>query len=63
MPNYYGDVYVIAKMRLRVDANVRKLPVTKEAMLKLLREYKYNDITDDELLEVISVEQVDESSG
>lgn len=62
--NYYMDVVVIEKKRIRVDIDIDG-PLTKERLLKLLKNQKYNDIVDEESLEyqeVISwdIEDVEE---
>jgi hypothetical protein len=45
--NYYADITVIEKRRIRVDFDMSG-EVTKVKLLQLLRHQKYNDITDEE---------------
>ena len=59
---YYGDVYVTAKLRLRISFESKKKP-RKEVILQLLRNREYDDITDEETLEYITVDNVDVHNG
>lgn len=54
MKNYYGDVYVLQKVRLRIDLNSAKKP-TKESVLKQIRDEDYGDILDTEEIETLEV--------
>lgn len=58
LKNYYGDVQVTVKRRLRVDFTHESVPGSDD-MLKILRSEKYNDITDSENLEFLSVDNID----
>lgn len=67
MQNYTGDVEVTVKMRYRLDADFSKLnkdgkPTLKQ-VLEMLQSREYNDILDEEELEVLSVETVSENYG
>lgn len=54
MKNYYLDVTVIEKRRIRVDFNSAKKP-TKASVLEMLKKQKYHDITDEEHFEYLEV--------
>lgn len=60
MSEYYGDVTVIQKSRLRVSAE-HDGPMTKALMLSILRQGSFDDIPDEETLEILSVEGFDPS--
>ena len=57
---YYGDVTVIQKMRLRVCAE-HTGEMTKKLMLSMLQNQTVEDILDEEVLGIISVEEVGET--
>lgn len=64
--SYYGDIEVVVKMRYRLDAVFDKvgkdgLP-TKAMALKMIVNGDYNDISDEEQLEVIEVLSVGENN-
>lgn len=67
MEQYYGDVEVTVRMRYRLDAELPVSPATglpsKAAVLQCLQNREYNDITDEEELEVLSVQEVGENSA
>lgn len=58
MKNYYLSVEVVEKRLLRVDCTFNKLP-TKEEMLKILNHQNYNDITDEESLRILEVNDIE----
>jgi hypothetical protein len=62
MNNYYGDVEVIMKARLRLDADFKKFNSkgrpSKGDMIKMIEEGRYNDIDEEEYLEIIEVVKV-----
>jgi hypothetical protein len=59
MSNYYGDVVVTLKERLRLDVDI-KGKLTKEKVLEKLRKGTFNDITDTETFDYIEVLEIDE---
>lgn len=58
MKDFYADVTVVMKQRLRVDFRCENKP-TKEEMLSILQNDEYNDVTDEETLEYQSVEEIE----
>lgn len=62
---YYGDVEVTVKMRYRVAAEFQKVGSdgrpSKALMLQILKNNEYEDITDTEELQVVSVDKVGEN--
>jgi hypothetical protein len=56
--NFYGDVTVIEKRRLRVQITAGKKP-SKKKMLEMLKESDYDDITDEENLEYLEILELD----
>jgi len=54
MKDYYLDVTVLERKRVRVDFSSKEKP-TKESILKMLKTHKYNDITDEEHFEYLEV--------
>jgi hypothetical protein len=58
MKEFYGDIIIIEKRRIRVSFQAKKKP-TKEQMLKILENQEYDDITDEESLEYQQVLEVD----
>ena len=57
--NYYGNVEVTVKMSYRLDADFSKKP-TKESVLKALVDQTFNDILDEEVIEILSVDSIDD---
>lgn len=55
---FYGDIVVVERRRIRVDFFASKVPTNSE-MLKALNSHAYNDITDEETLDYVSVESVE----
>lgn len=56
---YYGDVYVTVKMRYRVSMAFEGVgEPTPEQMLDALKNCTYDDITDDERLDILSVDKI-----
>ena len=59
MSNYYGDVVVTVKERLRLDIDIEG-KLTKEKVLTKLRNGTFNDITDTETYNYVEVLEIDE---
>lgn len=57
MKEFYLDVTVIEKRRIRVAFEAKKKP-TKDKMLEILKNEEYQDITDEETYDYLSVEEV-----
>lgn len=58
MPSYYGDVEVIVRMRLRIDANASEVNPTTHEMFNIISSASYDDIHDEEQLEILAVLEV-----
>ncbi len=57
MAEYYGNVVVVEKRWIRLDAKFGRKP-TKEAVLAALQNGDYNDITDEGTMEYMEVLEV-----
>jgi len=57
--NFYGDVTVVVRRRLRVSATFENGPPEIEEMLEVLQNGDYDDIYDEEDLEIMTVESID----
>lgn len=59
MPDFYISVTVIEKRKLKIDFTAEEKPKDNDALLELIQNEEYNDITDEETLEIQSVEEVE----
>ncbi len=62
MKSFYGDIVVTEKRRIRLSLDSKKKPTEKE-LIKMLNNCEYNDITDEETLKFLTVEEIDLSEG
>jgi hypothetical protein len=55
---FYKDVTVVAHYRLRVSATVEEEP-TKDELINMINDEEYDDITEEELITVVEVLDVE----